>query len=71
MSHYVTANIMGIDGKASSLLRQLENLKHTYGDDAAARKLELLKLIARHRMGKAIEIYRLHELNTERIRKEI
>jgi hypothetical protein len=29
--------------KASTLLRRLENLKTTYGNDAAGQKLELLR----------------------------
>ncbi len=46
---------------ASSLLKQLETLKSIYGEGAAERKLKLLKQLGQRRLGKAGEVYRLHE----------
>jgi hypothetical protein len=47
--------------KSSALLRQLEKLKNTYRGDAAARKLHLLNMLARGRLERSNEVYRLHE----------
>lgn len=47
---------------ASSLLKQLEGLKSNYGSSDAVRKLELLRLLEHRRLGRAREVFRLHEV---------
>ncbi len=47
--------------KAVVLLRRFEQCVHTYGDGAAARKLDLLGQLARRRLTTAGQVHRLHE----------
>ncbi|MFQ5899061.1 MAG: hypothetical protein ACE5JN_12570 [Candidatus Methylomirabilia bacterium] len=48
--------------KASSLLKQLDRLKDAYGGAAGSRKLDLLLKLEHHRLRRARELFRLHEL---------
>ncbi|MEW5807450.1 MAG: hypothetical protein AB1756_08915 [Acidobacteriota bacterium] len=49
-------------GKASLLLRQIEQCKDEYSHDAASRKLDLLQGLERKQLSRAREVYRLHEV---------
>jgi hypothetical protein len=46
----------------SDLLERLENLKDSYGNDAGARKLELLRKLERRRLASAADVETLHEI---------
>ncbi len=52
----------GNQQNASALLRRLERLKDTYGGEAAARKLTLLRRLKRLRSARAREVERFHEV---------
>ncbi len=47
---------------AKSLLDELEKLKTEYGGGSGARKLELLRILARRRLSAARDVLRLHEV---------
>jgi hypothetical protein len=47
---------------ASSLLKQLDELRHSYGKDVAPRRLELLGELEGRSLGGVEGVYRLHEL---------
>ncbi|MGB3561854.1 MAG: hypothetical protein WBH85_06415 [Thermoanaerobaculia bacterium] len=47
---------------ASSLLKQLDELRHRYGTDAAPRRLEILRELGGRPVGQVEEVFRLHEL---------
>ena len=48
-------------GKTFFLLKQLEQLKETYGGDAATHKLDLMRALKTAKLSSAREIFRLHE----------
>ena len=47
---------------ASSLLQQLDELRHLYGRNVAPRRLELLRQLEGRSLGRVEEVFRLHEL---------
>jgi len=47
---------------ASSLLQQLDELRHRYGTDVAPRRLELLRQLEGRPLGRVEEVFHLHEL---------
>lgn len=53
---------MSTSTAAVRALRELEDLKGCFGDGAAARKLELLRLVGRASLGSAKQVLRLHEV---------
>jgi hypothetical protein len=53
---------MGSISSASRALAELERLKTRYGEQAAGRRLELLRVLSRRPLGRADRVLALHEL---------
>ena len=48
--------------KASSVLKELEQLKDSFGGEFAGRKLDLLRMLNKSSLTRAKEVFRLHEV---------